>query len=186
MINRYNTFKYLLLSTGVSFSAFYFFSFSIIHLEKIHLAVLGRSLSQFSLYSATFFSNLFLITLFFYLRTNSLRTIGHSCLVTYRLRRFARILTSCPDTNLDLRMVTDQKDIKKRFNCSLQTLTAYYTSDKIIVKWRLPYDNENKKRAKQLLPDMKAELQEIDDAFVFSDFEQIQNGWYQAIGTCIK
>lgn len=186
MVNRYNIFKYILIGAGASFSAFCFFSFAIPYLEKIQLAGVGRIFSQLSLYLATSFGGLCLVSLLFAYWKGALRTLGRSCLVTYRLRRFGRILTSSPDNQLDMRTITDQKAVKKKFNHSLQTLTAVYTADKIIVKWRLPHDHENKKRAKQLLPEMKAELQEIDGDFVFSDFEQIQKGWYQAIGTCIK
>lgn len=186
MVNRYNIFKYILIGAGVSFSAFCFFSFAIPYLEKIQLAVVGSIFSQLSLCLLTLCGGFCLAFLLFTYWKGDLQTLRRSCFVTYHLRRFGRILTASPDSQLDRRAITDQKAVKKKFNRSLQTLTAIYTADKIIVKWRLPHDHENKKRAKQLLPEMKAELQEIDGDFVFSDFEQIQKGWYQAIGTYIK
>lgn len=181
-MNKYNTYKILMiiglcLSTGLAL-AFWF-------LKNTNIQVfqeLLQSTIDFFVYS------LICILVFAFLLIageilsrivshDSIKNIFKSHNATRTMRKFAHTYGS--KRNIDCPTETNETLQIKKCNHSLQTLVVTYYEDSANMKITLPADHEGQKMIKALFPDMKAELNELDDNFLFSDIVRRRNRTYQ-------
>ncbi|EGL45278.1 hypothetical protein [Streptococcus anginosus] len=104
---------------------------------------------------------------------------------TNKIRRFA-YTTSEKSLNIGQDKIPYSVADKRLANRSLLSLTVECEEDKIITSIKLPANHKAMKIVKELLPDIKNHLTELDPAYSFNDFTLESYRVYQAIGTRTK
>lgn len=104
---------------------------------------------------------------------------------TNKIRRFA-YTTSEKSLNIGQEKIPYSVADKRLANRSLWSLTVECEEDKIITSIKLPANHKAMKMVKELLPDIKSHLTELDPAYSFNDFTLESYRVYQAIGTRTK
>lgn len=108
---------------------------------------------------------------------DSIKNIFKSHNATHTMRKFAHTYGS--KRNIDCPTETNETLQIKKCNHSLQTLVVTYHEDSASMTITLPSDHEGQKIIKALFPDMKAELNELDNNFLFSDIIRRRNRTYE-------
>ena len=104
---------------------------------------------------------------------------------TNKIRRFAYTTSEKP-LNIGQEKIPYSVADKRLANRSLLSLTVECEEDKIITSIKLPANHKAMKMVKELLPDIKNHLTELDPAYSFNDFTLESYRVYQAIGTRTK
>ena len=104
---------------------------------------------------------------------------------TNKIRRFAYTTSEKP-LNIGQEKIPYSVADKRLANRSLLSLTVECEEDKIIVSIKLPVNHKAMKIVKELLPDIKNQLTELDPAYSFNDFTLESYRVYQTIGTRTK
>lgn len=104
---------------------------------------------------------------------------------TNKIRRFAYTTTE-KSLNIGQDKIPYSVADKRLANRSLWSLTVECEEDKIIVSIKLPVNHKAMKMVKELLPDIKSQLTELDPTYSFNDFTLESYRVYQAIGTRTK
>lgn len=104
---------------------------------------------------------------------------------TNKIRRFAYTTTE-KSLNIGQEKIPYSVADKRLANRSLLSLTVECEEDKIITSIKLPVNHKAMKMVKELLPDIKSQLTELDPAYSFNDFTLESYRVYQAIGTRTK
>lgn len=104
---------------------------------------------------------------------------------TNKIRRFAYTTTE-KSLNIGQDKIPYSVADKRLANRSLWSLTVECEEDKIIVSIKLPVNHKAMKMVKELLPDIKNQLTELDPAYSFNDFTLESYRVYQTIGTRTK
>ena len=104
---------------------------------------------------------------------------------TNKIRRFAYTTSEKP-LNIGQEKIPYSVADKRLANRSLLSLTVECEEDKIIVSIKLPVNHKAMKMVKELLPDIKNQLTELDPAYSFNDFTLESYRVYQTIGTRTK
>ncbi len=116
---------------------------------------------------------------------NQKLNLWKSLYYTNKIRRFA-YTTSEKSLNIGQDKIPYSVADKRLANRSLWSLTVECEEDKIIVSIKLPVNHKAMKMVKELLPDIKSQLTELDPAYSFNDFTLESYRVYQAIGTRTK
>lgn len=117
--------------------------------------------------------------------SNQKLNMWKSLYYTNKIRRFA-YTTSEKSLNIGQEKIPYSVADKRLANRSLWSLTVEYEEDKIITSIKLPANHKAMKMVKELLPDIKSHLTELDPAYSFNDFTLESYRVYQAIGTRTK
>lgn len=104
---------------------------------------------------------------------------------TNKIRRFAYTTTE-KSLNIGQEKIPYSVADKRLANRSLLSLTVECEEDKIITSIKLPANHKAMKMVKELLPDIKNQLTELDPAYSFNDFTLESYRVYQTIGTRTK
>lgn len=104
---------------------------------------------------------------------------------TNKIRRFAYTTSEKP-LNIGQDKIPYSVADKRLANRSLWSLIVECEEDKIIVSIKLPVNHKAMKMVKELLPDIKNQLTELDPAYSFNDFTLESYRVYQTIGTRTK
>lgn len=104
---------------------------------------------------------------------------------TNKIRRFAYTTTE-KSLNIGQDKIPYSVADKRLANRSLWSLTVECEEDKIITSIKLPVNHKAMKMVKELLPNIKNHLTELDPAYSFNDFTLESYRVYQAIGTRTK
>ncbi|VUW93141.1 Uncharacterised protein [Streptococcus constellatus] len=104
---------------------------------------------------------------------------------TNKIRKFAYTTSEKP-LNIGQNKIPYSVADKRLANRSLWSLTVECEEDKIITSIKLPANHKAMKMVKELLPDIKSHLTELDPAYSFNDFTLESYRVYQAIGTRTK
>lgn len=104
---------------------------------------------------------------------------------TNKIRRFAYTTTE-KSLNIGQEKIPYSVADKRLANRSLLSLTVECEEDKIITSIKLPANHKATKMVKELLPDIKNHLTELDPAYSFNDFTLESYRVYQTIGTRTK
>lgn len=116
---------------------------------------------------------------------NQKLNLWKSLYYTHKIRRFAYTTTEKP-LNIGQEKIPYNVADKRLANRSLWSLTVECEEDKIIVSIKLPVNHKAMKMVKDLLPDIKSQLAELDPTYSFNDFTLESYRVYQAIGTRTK
>lgn len=117
--------------------------------------------------------------------SNQKLNLWKSLYYTNKIRRFA-YTTSEKSLNIGQDKIPYSVADKRLANRSLWSLTVECEEDKIFVSIKLPVNHKAMKMVKELLPDIKNQLTELDPAYSFNDFTLESYRVYQAIGTRTK
>ena len=117
--------------------------------------------------------------------SNQKLNMWKSLYYTNKIRRFA-YTTSEKSLNIGQEKIPYSVADKRLANRSLWSLTVEYEEDEIITSIKLPANHKAMKMVKELLPDIKSHLTELDPAYSFNDFTLESYRVYQAIGTRTK
>ncbi|EFW08338.1 hypothetical protein HMPREF9459_00374 [Streptococcus anginosus 1_2_62CV] len=117
--------------------------------------------------------------------SNQKLNMWKSLYYTNKIRRFA-YTTSEKSLNIGQEKIPYSVADKRLANRSLWSLTVECEEDKIITSIKLPANHKAMKMVKELLPDIKSHLTELDPAYSFNDFTLESYRVYQAIGTRTK
>lgn len=117
--------------------------------------------------------------------SNQKLNMWKSLYYTNKIRRFA-YTTSEKSLNIGQEKIPYSVADKRLANRSLWSLTVECEEDKIITSIKLPTNHKAMKMVKELLPDIKSHLTELDPAYSFNDFTLESYRVYQAIGTRTK
>lgn len=117
--------------------------------------------------------------------SNQKLNMWKSLYYTNKIRRFA-YTTSEKSLNIGQEKIPYSVADKRLANRSLWSLTVECEEDKIITSIKLPANHKAMKMVKELLPDIKNQLTELDPAYSFNDFTLESYRVYQAIGTRTK
>ena len=117
--------------------------------------------------------------------SNQKLNMWKSLYYTNKIRRFA-YTTSEKSLNIGQEKIPYSVADKRLANHSLWSLTVECEEDKIITSIKLPANHKAMKMVKELLPDIKSHLTELDPAYSFNDFTLESYRVYQAIGTRTK
>ncbi|SUN80322.1 Uncharacterised protein [Streptococcus milleri] len=117
--------------------------------------------------------------------SNQKLNMWKSLYYTNKIRRFA-YTTSEKSLNIGQEKIPYSVADKRLANRSLWSLTIECEEDKIITSIKLPANHKAMKMVKELLPDIKSHLTELDPAYSFNDFTLESYRVYQAIGTRTK
>ena len=117
--------------------------------------------------------------------SNQKLNMWKSLYYTNKIRRFA-YTTSEKSLNIGQDKIPYSVADKRLANRSLWSLTVECEEDKIIVSIKLPVNHKAMKMVKELLPDIKNHLTELDPAYRFNDFTLESYRVYQTIGTRTK
>lgn len=104
---------------------------------------------------------------------------------TNKIRRFAYTTTE-KSLNIGQEKIPYSVADKRLANRSLWSLTVECEEDKIITSIKLPVNHKAMKMVKDLLPNIKSQLTELDLTYSFNDFTLESYRVYQAIGTRTK
>lgn len=99
-----------------------------------------------------------------------------SYVATWKIRQYCTQINVEPSIEESTRYLNTKQMIVKKANRSLLTLTVVYYENHAISTWRLPYNNESYRLMEELLPDLKRELNQLDDSYLFNDFIRLANG----------
>lgn len=182
MINKYNIYKVLIAISVFSVAGWLL---SICFLNNTNIQVfqeLFQSTIDFfrcsSIWSALGAAILFIVEVGCKcIEKDSITNILKSHMATHTLRKFAHTFGS--KRNINSPTETNETVSKGKANRSLQTLVVTYYNDSATMKIKLPADHEGRKTIKALFPDVKAELNELDSNFLFSDIVRQKNRIYQ-------
>ena len=114
--------------------------------------------------------------------SNQKLNMWKSLYYTNKIRRFA-YTTSEKSLNIGQDKIPYSVADKRLANRSLWSLTVECEEDKIITSIKLPVNHKAMKMVKELLPDIKSQLAELDPTYSFNDFTLESYRVYQAIGT---
>lgn len=117
--------------------------------------------------------------------SNQKLNMWKSLYYTNKIRRFA-YTTSEKSLNIGQDKIPYSVADKRLANRSLWSLTVECEEDKIITSIKLPANHKAMKMVKELLPDIKSQLAELDPTYSFNDFTLESYRVYQAIGTRTK
>ena len=117
--------------------------------------------------------------------SNQKLNMWKSLYYTNKIRRFA-YTTSEKSLNIGQEKIPYSVADKRLANRSLWSLTVECEEDKIITSIKLPANHKAMKMVKELLPDIKSHLTELDPAYSFNDFTLESYRVYPAIGTRTK
>lgn len=117
--------------------------------------------------------------------SNQKLNMWKSLYYTNKIRRFAYTTTE-KSLNIGQDKIPYSIADKRLANRSLWSLTVECEEDKIIASIKLPVNHQAMKMVKELLPDIKSQLTELDPAYSFNDFTLESYRVYQAIGTRTK
>ena len=117
--------------------------------------------------------------------SNQKLNMWKSLYYTNKIRRFA-YTTSEKSLNIGQDKIPYSVADKRLANRSLWSLTVECEEDKIITSIKLPVNHKAMKMVKELLPDIKSQLAELDPTYSFNDFTLESYRIYQAIGTRTK
>ena len=117
--------------------------------------------------------------------SNQKLNMWKSLYYTNKIRRFA-YTTSEKSLNIGQDKIPYSVADKRLANRSLWSLTVECEEDKIITSIKLPVNHKAMKMVKELLPDIKSQLAELDPTYSFNDFTLESYRVYQAIGTRTK
>ena len=117
--------------------------------------------------------------------SNQKLNMWKSLYYTNKIRRFA-YTTSEKSLNIGQDKIPYSVADKRLANRSLWSLTVECEEDQIITSIKLPVNHKAMKMVKELLPDIKSQLAELDPTYSFNDFTLESYRVYQAIGTRTK
>ena len=112
--------------------------------------------------------------------SNQKLNMWKSLYYTNKIRRFA-YTTSEKSLNIGQEKIPYSVADKRLANRSLWSLTVECEEDKIITSIKLPANHKAMKMVKELLPDIKSHLTELDPAYSFNEFTIERYRVYQAI-----
>ena len=178
--NRYNILNFIMFTLLIFFileriSTFLIFQ---IHLETIfYFLVYIISLRLILLLDFCIFVSMIIIDLIFRIvESDSFKNSIKSYIATWKIRRFLS-QTNVDTTFNELASILNKKQIIiKKANHSLLTLTVDYYENWAVVKWTFPANCESYNITKELLPQAKRELNQLDNHYSFNDFIRLENG----------
>ncbi|WP_259458619.1 hypothetical protein [Streptococcus iniae] len=94
---------------------------------------------------------------------------------TWEMRRYCTQINVEPSLEESTRYTNTKQIIIKKANRSIFTLTVIYYENHAIATWRLPTNSESFQIIEQLLPQLKRELNQLDDSYLFNDFIRLPN-----------
>ncbi|HEL0222783.1 TPA: hypothetical protein TUD04_000914 [Streptococcus equi subsp. zooepidemicus] len=99
-----------------------------------------------------------------------------SYIATWKIRRYCTQINVEPSLEESMRYLNTKQVIIKKANHSLLTLVVVYYEKHAIALWKLPSNSESYRITEELLPQLKRELNQLDDSYLFSDFIRLANG----------
>ncbi|HEM2816307.1 TPA: hypothetical protein U2B49_001933 [Streptococcus suis] len=99
-----------------------------------------------------------------------------SYVATWKIRRYCTQINVEPSLEESMRYLNTKQVIIKKANHSLLTLVVVYYEKHAIALWKLPSNSESYRIMEELLPQLKRELNQLDDSYLFSDFIRLANG----------
>lgn len=99
-----------------------------------------------------------------------------SYIATWKIRRYCTQINVEPSLEESMRYLNTKQVIIKKANHSLLTLVVVYYEKHAIALWKLPSNSESYRIMEELLPQLKRELNQLDDSYLFSDFIRLANG----------
>lgn len=99
-----------------------------------------------------------------------------SYIATWKIRRYCTQINVEPTLEESMRYLNTKQLIIKKANHSLLTLVVVYYEKHAITLWKLPSNSESYRIMEELLPQLKRELNQLDDSYLFSDFIRLANG----------
>lgn len=99
-----------------------------------------------------------------------------SYVATWKIRQYCTQINVEPSIEVSTRYLNTKKIIVKKANRSLLTLTVIYYEDYAVAIWRLPANSESFQLMEELLSQLKRELNQLDDSYLFNDFIRLANG----------
>ncbi|MGT2742903.1 hypothetical protein [Streptococcus plurextorum] len=99
-----------------------------------------------------------------------------SYIATWKIRRYCTQINVEPTFEESMRYLNTKQLIIKKANHSILTLVVVYYEKHAIALWKLPSNSESYRIMEELLPQLKRELNQLDDSYLFSDFIRLANG----------
>lgn len=94
---------------------------------------------------------------------------------TWKTRRYCTQINVEPTLEESTRYLNTKQMIVKKANRSLLTLTVVYYKDYAVATWTLPTNSESFRLMEELLPQLKRELYQLDNNYLFNDFIRLAN-----------
>ncbi|WP_236656713.1 hypothetical protein [Streptococcus suis] len=94
---------------------------------------------------------------------------------TWKTRRYCTQINVEPTLEESTRYLNTKQMIVKKANRSLLTLTVVYYKDYAVATWTLPANSESFRLMEELLPQLKRELYQLDNNYLFNDFIRLAN-----------
>lgn len=98
-----------------------------------------------------------------------------SYIATWKTRRYCTQINVEPTLEESTRYLNTKQMIVKKANRSLLTLTVVYYKDYAVATWTLPANSESFRLMEELLPQLKRELYQLDNNYLFNDFIRLAN-----------
>ena len=170
--NKYNVINFTIFISLIFFIFERLATFLIfqIHLETFFSFIVFISVLR--LISILSFSLLLYIVIidFDYFR-NSIK----SYVATWQMRRFCRQINIEPSLEESSRFSNSKREIIRKANHSLLSLTVVYYEQKAVAKWTFPPNCESYNIMEELLAQAKRELNQLDSRYLFNDFIRLEN-----------
>lgn len=189
MINKFNIYKLLLALFTICSSLAAVMMLVVYLTENSANNILNTKILYFILKCDLLFilAAALLITAEIIYRVNtgdSVKNIYKSYEATYLIRKFAYIeenrITQSQDTK-------NRKDkIIRKANLSINTLVVNFKNDIATMKVKLPFSNESRKLIEDNFPDIKEEMNNLDENFLFNDITRKKRREYQSTAKKIK
>lgn len=98
-----------------------------------------------------------------------------SYVATWQMRRFCRQINIEPSLEESSRFSNSKREIIRKANHSLLSLTVVYYEQKAVAKWTFPPNCESYNIMEELLAQAKRELNQLDSRYLFNDFIRLEN-----------
>ncbi|MGK0627019.1 hypothetical protein ACSFCR_08715 [Enterococcus faecalis] len=189
MINKFNIYK-LLLTLFTICSVLVAIMMLVVYLtENPTSNILNTKILYFFLKCDLLFilATALLITAEIIYRVNigdSVKNIYKSYEATYLIRKFAYIEENEPLQSQDKKNRKD-KTIWK-VNLSINTLVVNFKNDTASMKVKLPFSNENRKFIEDNFPDIKEEMNNLDENFLFNNITRKKRRHFQSTAKRIE
>ncbi|WP_206911399.1 hypothetical protein IGL98_003368 [Enterococcus sp. DIV0840] len=189
MINKFNIYKLLLFLIAIC-SILFLLQLMIVYLTENPA---NNILNTKILYFILKFDLLFILLTILFITMeiifriiihDSVKNIYKSYEATYLIRKFAYIDENESYQSQNSKNRKD-KTIRKT-NRSINTLVINFKNDTATMISKLPFNNESIKLIKDNFPNIRAELNELDENFLFSDITRKKRRKYQSTAKKIK
>ena len=101
-----------------------------------------------------------------------------SYIATHKIRKFAKQMSNPVEIFLGTPRLSGNEKVIKKANLALQTLTVYFYQDIAEFSIKLPANVESRRVLQSIFKDIRAELNDLDPDFIFSDIVRKEGRWY--------